>query len=336
MLPGVANTDQSARLALTSLMSHSTALSARGGIIPTPAGNELQVTANGTPNKTVNIAPGQCWVAGAASGAEGAYEWTLDAATTATIDDGYSSNARWDIVAVRIHPGTGTHGIVIVKGADTTGTPVPAFPSDGASYLELKRINVPALPARTPTEIRPGDLYDTGRTYTAATGGLIPVANGLRPSARFDGMPIIERPSGNEYRWNAAGTRWRRMLTEDDASAIGGVLVDAGAFSPATAITTATVTHQTINIPASAGRLAILNGALLKTPASATQFYLVTLTAGSFTMSFRVEAGVSTHADYLEHFEIPIGVVTAPVEASVQILGSVAGGSARARLWATT
>lgn len=239
MLPGVPNTDQSARLALTSLMTHATALNARGGIIPTPAGTELQVTANGTPNKSVNVAPGQCIVPGVVSGTEGAYVYTLDAATSVTISDGYSSNARVDVVAVRVHPASGTEGIVVVQGADTTGSPVPGFPSDGASYLELKRINVPSLATRPTTTVEAGDLSNAGRTYTAATGGLVPVGDGLRPVSPFDGMGIIERPSGRLYVWNALAGRWRRFVSEDEV----GTGRQTVAQSPNTTVTLAAGTE---------------------------------------------------------------------------------------------
>lgn len=244
MLEGRANNAQSSRLALTALMTHATALNARGGIIPTPAGTELQVTANGTPNKSVNIAPGQCFVPGSASSTEGAYVYTLTSSVSKTIDDGYSSNARVDVVAVRIHPGTeggtvGVDDIVIVKGADTTGSPVPGFPSDGASYLELKRINVPSLATRPTTTVEAGDLSNAGRVYTAATGGLVPVSDGFRPEARFDGMGIIERPSGRLYVWNALAGRWRRFVSEDEV----GTGRQTVAQSPNTTVTLAAGTE---------------------------------------------------------------------------------------------
>lgn len=242
MLDGVPNDAQSSRLAVGAGLTHtSSSLTPRGGIIPSGTGTELEVTANGTANKNYNVQPGQIIVPVAGSASGGAYIVAVDSAQVGTIDDGYSSNARIDIAAVRVRPGIGWD-IFTVKGADTPGTPVPAFPTDG-SYQEIKRILVPSLATRPTTTVEPGDLSNAGRQFTAASGGLVPVVDGERPASPWDGMGIVERPSGREYRWYATGARWRRIVNEDEIGL--GVVAEAVQTANVTVPAAGTLTEMT-------------------------------------------------------------------------------------------
>lgn len=255
------------------LMHVAGSLNPRGGIIP-GAGAELEVTSNGTPNKSYNVGTGVVIVPDAASSAGGAYIVTVDATTSpaVNIDDGDASQPRTDLATIRVRPGIGWD-VFTVKGTAAAGAPVPALPSDGNSYAEVKRISVPSLATRPTTAIQAGDLSPAGRRFTSAAGGIVPVADGERPSSPWDGMAIIERPSGREYRWYAAGAKWRRVVTEDEAGL--GILdrrfSTSGASVPAGGIADTGLSTSTLGLKA--GQLYEIKARAYISPSGGTALY---------------------------------------------------------------
>lgn len=321
---------QEARLAMGAAFVHTTnALGVRSGVIPNGGLTALWTTAQGTPNMTVNVAVGQAVVQGSTTTTQGPYIFTSDAAKTVTIAAAHATLPRIDVVAVRIRDsnvsGSGLDGdIVAITGTAASTPSAPGFPADGASYLALAHLTVGAAAPN----VSSGNIANQWQ-WTTTTGGQLLVETKAKLDAITNmpmGQPAYVWVDKTSWNWN--GTTWI-----EDA---GKIVVDAGAFSGGVGITTAAVTHQTITIPASGGRTALLEGMLLITPTSTSQFVLVTLTAGAFSLAFRVKGGASTHPDYMEYFRIPIGVVAAPTSTTIQLTGSVAGGTAKVRMWATT
>jgi hypothetical protein len=278
---------------------------------------------------TVNVAVGQALVQGSTTTTQGPYIYTRDTPATVTITAAHATLPRIDVVAVRIRDsnvaGTGLDGDIVAIAGTAASSPVaPGFPADGASYLALANVAV----AAAATTIASGNITNQWQWTTTAGGQLL-----VETKAKLDAITNLTMGQA-AYVWvDKTAWKWNGTAWIEDA---GKVVVDAGAFSASVGITVAAVTHQTITIPVSGGRNVMLEGMLLITPTSTTQFVLVTLTAGAFSLAFRVEGGASTHADYMKYFRIPIGVVTSATSTTLQITGSVAGGTAKVRMWATT
>ena len=115
-----------------------------GGIVTT---GDLLVSQNGTPNMTVNVAAGTCYIRGTSVSNQGIYRCTASSTTNLAITAAHATLERWDLVVGRIydntHDGSGFHKweLEIV-----TGTPSgsPSEPSLPASSFKIARVTVPA------------------------------------------------------------------------------------------------------------------------------------------------------------------------------------------------
>lgn len=109
---------------------------------------DLAVTANGTPNMSVNVATGNAWIRGTQSAAQGVYHLFNDATVNLAISAADPTNPRRDLIIAQVrdgnYSGSSYDGRILV----VTGTPA-ASPSDPslASYpnaLVLARVAVAA------------------------------------------------------------------------------------------------------------------------------------------------------------------------------------------------
>lgn len=192
------------------------ALTRPGGVIP-GLGGSLAVTATGTAG-VLQVASGGATVAGK-GGLQGNYmalndaDQLLPALAPADI-----SNDRIDLIVAHIRDRAvldDTEGLAyeIVQGQPNANPIAPAVPDNAIALFEARSV-------KNSTTVT---LLDR-RKWAVGVGGIMPVNNGERPANPFSGMAIVEIQSGFEYRWHAAGARWRRVVNEDEVG-LGQVVV---------------------------------------------------------------------------------------------------------------
>lgn len=147
-----------------------------GGVIGT---GDLQVTADATANMSVNVAAGQCWMAGSQVANQGLYYGLNDATVNLAIAAASSSDPRIDIVVASAqdeeYSGTADGWVLQV----VTGTPAssPTAPATPANSVLLAHVAV----ATNATSITAADITDE-RAY-------------LRPSLLPAGVPLYGIPT---------------------------------------------------------------------------------------------------------------------------------------------
>lgn len=130
----------------------------------------MKVTANGTPNMTVKVAPGGAFVTGTEAAGQGTYYANSQSIETLTIATANATNPRRDIIVAKVEDSdyggsTQEWSLAVVQG---TAAASPADPSLPANALALARVTVGA----GATSITNGDITDL-RTRAAALGGRI-------------------------------------------------------------------------------------------------------------------------------------------------------------------
>lgn len=109
--------------------------------------SDFQVTAQSTPNMSVNVAPGQAWIAGTLENPQGYYHVLSTATETVTIPAANSSNPRIDLICVVVtDPAAGQTGTAGASIIDVTGTPAatPVAPSAPPNSITIAQIAVGA------------------------------------------------------------------------------------------------------------------------------------------------------------------------------------------------
>lgn len=226
-------TVEDARVALGALAAPgSSGIVARSGFRPGAGATPGAVTATGTPDAFVHVAPFQLFYQTTrASVVGGPYMMTLDAIANVNIlsTPADPTNPRNDLVIAQqsdtfYGDGVSTWQIRQVVGTPS-GSPVDPTVSGSTDYVPLARVRVNA----NATTITTGNITDlrssghakslTGGLFTTALGGLLPVANttergGLTP---YVGMQIWRVDVGwNEIydgaTWQAQGY-WRARQT---------------------------------------------------------------------------------------------------------------------------
>lgn len=176
--------------------------------------SDLAVTQNGTPNMSVNVAAGSCFIRGMSSAVQGAYHLVNDGTLNVTISAADATNARRDLIIAVVrdaaYSGASNDARIIV----VTGTPA-ASPSDPslASFpnaLVLARVAV-AAGATTITNANITDL----RQF-ALVNGTLPIATSttirdIRLASPTDGQGMyLNTNTTTEGPWFYNGTSWRQ------------------------------------------------------------------------------------------------------------------------------
>lgn len=207
----------------TAMLVKSAPCSVISGILPSD-GTDGTVTAQSTPNMTVNASALQAIIADANGGA---YVFTSNANTVVPITASSLTNARIDLIICRVYdnaagdtvattpltlPGTaGTAAVQTITGTIevVTGTPassptVPALPN--ARCIVLGRVSV----AAGATTIGAGALSTTGRVgWAVSSGGILPVLNAAAlPAHPYPGMPVYRMDTGQTFIWNSTAAAW--------------------------------------------------------------------------------------------------------------------------------
>lgn len=204
---------EDARAATSALLAPSATIAGRGGFLAGPA-TQGQVTASGTPNASVNVAPFQY----ALPNSRGIFPYivTLDASKSIDVlvaNPSDPTNARRDLIIAQqsdAYYGDASSPFEVKR---ITGTPA-ASPSDPAvpgspDYITLARITVTAgattITSGMITDLRPA-------TITTARGGVIPCTSSTRPTS-YGGMVIYETDTGKMLVRNATTAAWEEIYT---------------------------------------------------------------------------------------------------------------------------
>jgi hypothetical protein len=216
------------RMATASLLGSGLGVFA-GGVAATDPGHgvvntgDLAVTANGTPNLTVNIAAGKSFLRGTSAGTQGVYHVINDAIYNLSgVPAGNATNPTWHLVVAQIRDAGGGYG-----GANNdtlpvllTGTPAasPADPTVPANCLVLARIVMPANATNVGGGGGQGSIVDL-RTL-AGFAGKVPVFATTTDRDRFIPTPSVGQccyvtADGciYEYETISAVSAWRRLAS---------------------------------------------------------------------------------------------------------------------------
>lgn len=202
-----------------SLFRRVTDAQSRPGIVDTGA---LEVTQNGTPNMSVNVATGRALIQGTQSVYQGMYLFDNQGVTNVVVTAADSVNPRRDLVVARIYDSQysgalNTSALEVITG---TPAPSPADPPVPDNCLVLARIQV-AANASSITNANITDLRTTpglgssnlgGRAV--GLGGVITCTSTTRPTTGLrEGFLIYETNTNRLYTWN--GSAWRYVASTD-------------------------------------------------------------------------------------------------------------------------
>lgn len=182
-------------------------LRGRGGVVR-ELGTALTVTANGSPNMTVNVSAGQVYISGSQGTKQGVYSGVNDASVSVAISASDPSNPRIDLIVAKVEDSAysgavNSWSIVAVTGVAASSPAVPAVPNNGITLAQI------AVGAGV-TSIVSGNITDK-RQYAAALGAEIPCISTNRPTGSFSvGQRMYEFDTGFGYRWN--GSIWVREI----------------------------------------------------------------------------------------------------------------------------
>lgn len=144
--------------------------SSRGGVV---ASGDLAVTQNGTPNMSVNVATGTCYIRGTSITNQGVYRCVNGSTTNLSISAAHATLARWDLVVGRVydntHDSSGQNAWALEV---VTGTPAasPAEPSLPASSFKIARVVVGAAV----TSIVTGNITNSAPTLSMRSSATAP------------------------------------------------------------------------------------------------------------------------------------------------------------------
>lgn len=263
-----------ARNAVAALMGAPSAALVAAAQITTAGGShgvvlagDLAVTQNGTPNMSVNVAAGRCFVRSqeTLSLGHGTYTGFNDATVNVAVAASDPTNPRRDLVVFQVRDSNYSGASTDARIAVVTGTPAasPVDPAVPVNSLVLARIAVAAA-ATTVVNANITDL----RTRSYALGGVAVCTSTTRPTGAslYAGLVIYETDTNRPMVYN--GTGWRAIRTVR-AQQSGAAVTSSGT----TESTVATLVFPDQGAP---GRL-VLQGVLRVDKPTATDIYEIRL-----------------------------------------------------------
>lgn len=182
-----------------------------GGVL---SGVDLLVTAQSTPNMSVQVAPGRAWVPGSQTAAASGTHWSTqagyfainDAPLTVTVAAADPSNPRIDTVYIAANDsfysgGSNNAVIAIQQGAPAPSPLAPTLPNNS---LPLANIAV----AANATSITSGNITSQLVQVTMRQT-CYPCTSSTRPTSPVPGQPIYETDTNRFYRWNPGLGIWQ-------------------------------------------------------------------------------------------------------------------------------
>lgn len=176
------------------------------GAVHPSLGTSMIVTQNGTPNMTVNVGSGVCWIGGTESTKQGTYFCQNDAVKNLTIAASDPTLNRFDLIVAKVQDsaysgGTNAWSLAVVQG---TASGSPSSPVAPANSIILARVSVNA----GVTAITSGDILDT-RPWNAAVGGIVPCTSSARPSNAYESLFAYEMDTNRFIRFD--GVNWLQI-----------------------------------------------------------------------------------------------------------------------------
>lgn len=174
-----------------------------GGATGVVGSGDMLVTANGTPNMSVNVAKGEALVAGSASVDQGTYYCFNDATVNLAVSNSDLTNPRIDLVVAKVADtlsDADTWSLAVVAG---TAAPSPAPPAAPVNSLVLAQIAVAAgagsivsgdITDKRPRASGPGSVLK----YAEVTSGVSPLAT-ASPGTTLASITVTV-PSGRQVR----------------------------------------------------------------------------------------------------------------------------------------
>ncbi len=173
-------TREDTRLVPLGTMAPESAMTSRDGVIA--GGDPLKAT--GVAAMQVQISTGRALVQGTT--AQGAYPVAVTSPETLTVGDGNAQYTRIDSVVLKVYDGlydTSEQTAVVVEIVQGQATATPSPPTLPSACLRLWDITVPAGASAGTGGITWESALADRRRYTAAYGGIIPVAGDCRSRA---------------------------------------------------------------------------------------------------------------------------------------------------------
>lgn len=212
-IDGLTHPAEETRLAIADLLGQPTG-SFSGGVTAADRSHgivnagDLAVSQNGTPNMSVNVAAGGCFVRGTESNNQGSYHVWNDATVNVAIGTADGTNPRRDLVIVQVRDDTYSGSlndarITVVQG---TAAASPSDPSLSAypNALVLARVAV----AANDTSITTAEITDL-RPRASALGGVAVCTSTRRPASPNVGEMIYETDTGKKLVYYGATTGWQ-------------------------------------------------------------------------------------------------------------------------------
>ncbi|MEU4892946.1 hypothetical protein AB0B12_17360 [Streptomyces sp. NPDC044780] len=172
----------------------------------------LHLTGTAATGMQAKLSPGQVWVPGTSTGAQGGYPVTVDADTLLTFADGHASLPRVDAVIVRVYDtdydGSGKYEatLEVIQGTAASSPTAPAVPKNAEL---LHEVAVPAG-ASAAKGITWASAITDRRRYTVALGGIVPAAGGAPHNGAYVGQ--YRDTGGRLERWD--GTQWAKLIPD--------------------------------------------------------------------------------------------------------------------------
>ncbi|MFD7410158.1 hypothetical protein [Kitasatospora purpeofusca] len=273
-------------------------LRTRGGVRPSYQQQQLAVAAQGTPNMTVSVSAGICYVQNKDLANYGAYTVVNDAAVTLTIAASSGSQFRKDTVVVQVLDAetlgvVNSASLVVVQGpyaasagATTRGTLPP-------NSIVLADVAVDAAV----TSITNAKISDA-RQYQVGAGGILPVTSAALPDHPAPGQ-VMYATDTDTFLYGTTGGGTKALL--DSAGAGVGSFRQAMRTvdsSPMTNSTTLTADSQ-LTIPVVANARYALDAWIVFTSDLGTDIKMDwTTPAGSSGLYAALGTGISNYTDY--------------------------------------
>lgn len=173
------------RLLLKSLLGGSPNQASTSGVAGSTA--DLAVTASGTPDMNVHVAPGAAFVPGTETTTQGVYGVYIDASVTVPIAAADGTNPRISLIVLQVLDAGYSGSSNIGQAIEVAGTPAssPVAPAVPKNSIVLAQV----LVAHSVTSITSGAITDE-RTYAELGGRLI------RPACRVYQTAALTYSSG--------------------------------------------------------------------------------------------------------------------------------------------
>lgn len=243
---------------------------------------------SGTPNMSVDVAPGRGWVLGTDDDFQGSYYVESTAVVNVVIAAADSTNPRKDVIVARVRDSVHAGGanddwlVTVIEGTPASS---PAVPTIDDSTLVLAIIDVEAnetaIEDEHITDQRTSSTYNAGG-YLTTTGTIVASASNY-PASPEVGDTLFSTTEGQLMRYT--GSKWAPASGQ---STISGTVVDGGS---GTIATDTDIKSTTITVPSWAATAAVkvslvgqFNG-----------------TTSSVTCSFDVEIGTDTGQSVREY-----------------------------------